>query len=78
MLSSISLTRFILPTGQAAWIPDDIELCIPESYFVDSDGRLRGVYIGPLDAPYLKDKIEELLSTTNPTSLNKWEKSKVR
>lgn len=35
---------------------------VPETYFVDSDGQLRGVYIGPLEAPYLDNKIEELLS----------------
>ena len=27
---SFSFAQFILPTGQAAWIPDDIELCLPE------------------------------------------------
>ena len=35
---------------------------VPETYFVDRGGILRGVYIGPLEPPYLDDKIEELLS----------------
>ena len=35
---------------------------VPETYFVDRDGQLRGVYIGPLAEPYLENKIEELLS----------------
>jgi cytochrome c biogenesis protein CcmG/thiol:disulfide interchange protein DsbE len=35
---------------------------VPETYFVDRDGLLHGVYIGPLEAPYLENKIDELLS----------------
>jgi len=35
---------------------------VPETYFVDRDGILHGVYIGPLQAPDLDNKIEELLA----------------
>jgi cytochrome c biogenesis protein CcmG/thiol:disulfide interchange protein DsbE len=35
---------------------------VPETFFVDKSGRLRGVKIGPLYPPELEDKIEELLS----------------
>jgi cytochrome c biogenesis protein CcmG, thiol:disulfide interchange protein DsbE len=38
---------------------------VPETYFVDRDGLLHGVYIGPLEAPYLENKIDELLSLPN-------------
>jgi cytochrome c biogenesis protein CcmG/thiol:disulfide interchange protein DsbE len=40
---------------------------VPETYFVDRDGILRGVYIGPLEEPYLENKIEELLSPIYPS-----------
>ncbi len=36
---------------------------VPETYYVDRSGNLRGVKIGPLSAPELDDKIEELLGT---------------
>ncbi len=35
---------------------------VPETFFVDQAGKLRGVHIGPLKAPQLDDKIEELLN----------------
>jgi len=35
---------------------------IPETFFVDKTGRLRGVHIGPLAAPQLDTKIDELLN----------------
>lgn len=35
---------------------------VPETFFVDKTGKLRGVHIGPLKAPQLDDKIEELLN----------------
>jgi len=35
---------------------------VPETFYVDKTGRLRGVHIGPLKAPQLDDKIEELLN----------------
>lgn len=35
---------------------------VPETYFVDREGILHGVYIGPLEEPYLENKIEELLA----------------
>ena len=35
---------------------------IPETFFVDKTGRLRGVHIGPLAAPQLDNKIDELLN----------------
>ena len=34
---------------------------VPETFFVDKTGRLRGVKIGPLYPPELDNKIEELL-----------------
>ncbi len=34
---------------------------VPESYFVGKDGQLYGNHIGPIDAPTLSAKIEELL-----------------
>lgn len=40
---------------------------VPETYFIDRDCfcQLHGVYIGPLEEPYLDNKIEELLSQQN-------------
>lgn len=35
---------------------------VPETFFVDRQGQLRGVHIGPLKAPQLDEKIEELLA----------------
>jgi len=35
---------------------------VPETFYVDKSGRLRGVHIGPLQSPELDDKIEELLN----------------
>ncbi|HEY64624.1 MAG TPA: TlpA family protein disulfide reductase [Caldilineae bacterium] len=35
---------------------------VPETFFVDKRGRLRGVHIGPLKPPQLEQKIEELLA----------------
>ena len=35
---------------------------VPETYYVDKTGRLRGVHIGPLKSPELDNKIEELLN----------------
>ena len=35
---------------------------VPETFYVDKTGRLRGVHIGPLKAPQLDNKIEELLN----------------
>jgi len=35
---------------------------IPETFFVDKTGKLRGVHIGPLAAPQLDNKIDELLN----------------
>lgn len=34
---------------------------VPETYYVTRNGELRGVKIGPLQAPELEDKIDELL-----------------
>jgi len=34
---------------------------VPETFFVDKSGQLRGVKIGPLYPPELEDRIEELL-----------------
>lgn len=34
---------------------------VPETFFVDKIGKLRGVHIGPLSPPQLDDRIEELL-----------------
>ena len=35
---------------------------VPETFFVDKQGQLRGVHIGPLKPPQLDKKIEELLA----------------
>ena len=35
---------------------------VPETFFVDKRGQLRGVHIGPLRPPQLDKKIEELLA----------------
>lgn len=35
---------------------------VPETFYVDKSGQLRGVHIGPLSPPILDDKIEELLA----------------
>ncbi len=35
---------------------------VPETFFVDRRGNLRGVHIGPLQAPELDQKIDELLA----------------
>ncbi len=34
---------------------------VPETYYVDKTGQLRGVHIGPLETPELDNKIDELL-----------------
>lgn len=39
---------------------------VPETFFVAKNGKLRGVQIGPLYAPQLDEKIEELLSEEHP------------
>ncbi len=39
---------------------------VPETFFVSKNGELRGVHIGPLKAPQLDDKIEELLAEPYP------------
>src|SRR3990172_9396057 len=35
---------------------------VPETFYVDKTGRLRGVKIGPLSAPELDNRIDELLN----------------
>lgn len=35
---------------------------VPETFYVDKTGQVRGVHIGPLDSPSLDDKIDELLA----------------
>lgn len=39
---------------------------VPETYFVAKNGELRGVQIGPLQAPQLDQKIDTLLSEPYP------------
>ncbi len=39
---------------------------VPETYYVAKDGTLRGNTIGPLKAPELDDKIDELLAEPYP------------
>lgn len=39
---------------------------VPETYYVDKNGVLRGVNIGPLKSPQLDQKIDELLAEPNP------------
>lgn len=40
---------------------------VPETYYVAKDGTLRGNKIGPLKAPELDNKIEELLAESYPS-----------
>ena len=35
---------------------------VPETFFVDKTGQLRGVHIGPLSPPTLDNKIDQLLA----------------
>lgn len=35
---------------------------VPETYYIDRNGILRGMHIGPLGAPELDEKIDELLA----------------
>jgi len=39
---------------------------VPETFFVDKKGQLRGVHIGPLYPPQLDEKIDELLAESYP------------
>ena len=39
---------------------------VPETFFIAKNGELRGVHIGPLVAPQLDEKIEELLAEPYP------------
>lgn len=39
---------------------------VPETYYVARNGELRGVHIGPLKAPVLDEKIDELLAESYP------------
>lgn len=39
---------------------------VPETFYVSKSGELRGVHIGPLKAPELDKKIDELLAETYP------------
>jgi len=39
---------------------------VPETFFIDKKGQLRGVHIGPLYPPQLDEKIEELLAEPYP------------
>ena len=41
---------------------------VPETFFVDKVGQLRGVHIGPLYPPELDNRIEELLAEPAPSS----------
>lgn len=41
---------------------------VPETYYVDKKGQLRGVKIGPLKPPELDQKIDELLAEPDPGS----------
>ncbi len=39
---------------------------VPETYYVGRSGTLRGMHIGPLTAPELDEKIDELLAESYP------------
>lgn len=39
---------------------------VPETFFIAKNGELRGMHIGPLKAPELDEKIEELLAESYP------------
>jgi hypothetical protein len=45
MPASISFARFSLPTGPAAWIPDDIELRLPVKSMLDAVNLHYPVYL---------------------------------
>jgi cytochrome c biogenesis protein CcmG/thiol:disulfide interchange protein DsbE len=48
-------------------ISDDYRIQgVPETFYVDKSGQLRGVHIGPLVPPTLDEKIEELLAEPYP------------
>ena len=53
MLAPISFIPFNLPTGQVAWIPDDIELRIPEKTTLDASNLHYLIYI-PWNKKYLE------------------------
>ena len=53
MPPSFSFTRFDLPIGQSAWIPDDIELRIPDKAALDPSDLHYLVYI-PWHDKYLE------------------------
>ncbi|MFO8035208.1 MAG: TlpA disulfide reductase family protein [Anaerolineales bacterium] len=40
---------------------------IPETYFIDKAGKIRGVKIGPLQPPELEEKIDSLLAEPDPS-----------
>lgn len=40
---------------------------VPETYYVAKNGELRGMHIGPLAAPQLDQKIDELLAESYPS-----------
>jgi cytochrome c biogenesis protein CcmG/thiol:disulfide interchange protein DsbE len=39
---------------------------VPETFYVDKQGILRGVKVGPLSPPELDEKIDELLAESYP------------
>lgn len=39
---------------------------VPETFYVDKRGKLRGMHIGPLKSPQLDEKIDELLAESYP------------
>lgn len=39
---------------------------VPETYYVDRDGTLRGMTIGPLQSPELDQRIDQLLAQPSP------------
>jgi hypothetical protein len=53
MHASFLFTRFLLPSGQAAWIPDDIELRIPDKSALDPANLHYLIYI-PWHDKYLE------------------------
>ena len=50
---SFSIAQFVLPSGQAAWIPNDIELCIPGNSSLDA-GDLHYLIYLPWHDSYLE------------------------
>ena len=68
LITALLLTAWVAPELLLDMEPGDERRValriegVPETFYVDKTGLLRGVHIGPLTPPILDDKIEELLA----------------